>query len=75
MGIATGILCSIPFGRFLSLDIILLSFVMMATYDTEGHAPQKQQVYDYSVTKHYFMQDIYFIFLCQKPVVYKHIRL
>lgn len=41
MGIATGILCSIPFGRFLSLDIILLSFVMMATYDTEGHAPPK----------------------------------
>lgn len=59
MGIATGILCSIPFGKFLSLDIILLSFLMMATYDAAGHAPPKQQVYDYSVTKHYFTQDIY----------------
>lgn len=40
MGIATGILCSIPFDKLLSLSISLFSYGRMAKYDV----PPKQQL-------------------------------
>lgn len=40
MGIGTGMLCSIPFGELLSLNMIIFSYGRMAGYD----APPKQQL-------------------------------
>ena len=70
VGIGTGILCSIPFGKLLSLNIILFSYGRMARYD----APPKWQLCNKTLF-HTGSLCIFFLLRGKQAVVYKPVRL